>query len=99
NPSALGAMLETFVHGELLKSLPFQDKDFRLYHWRGANQREIDVIADGGEGLVGIEVKASTAVTDGDMRTLRWFGTDGPGRTRSFTGIVFYLGAERVTRS
>ena len=34
DPSALGAMLESFVHGEVLKSLPYQENDFRLYHWR-----------------------------------------------------------------
>jgi len=97
NPTALGPMLETFAHGELVKSLPFQERDIRLYHWRGANKAEIDVVADAGDGLVGIEVKASTAVAAGDVRTLRWFGAEGPGRARRFTGIVFYLGTERLT--
>lgn len=95
--SELGHLLETFVFGEILRSLPLHDQDYRLYHWRSRDQREIDIIVDGVDRLVGIEVKASSSVSKSDFRHLRWFGSDGPGKTRSFTGVVFYLGAEKLT--
>ena len=54
DPGALGSMLESFVHGELQKSLANQQNDFRLYHWRSENQKEIDILAESAKRLVGI---------------------------------------------
>lgn len=97
DPTALGAMLETFVHGEILKSLPYQQHDFRLYHWRSSHQKEIDILAESATRLVGIEVKASSSIDDADLKHLRNFAKDGPGKSRQFTGIVFYLGEHKLT--
>ena len=97
DPTALGAMLETFVHGEILKSLPYQQHDFRLYHWRSSHQKEIDILAESATRLVGIEVKASSSIDDADLKHLRNFAKDGPGNSRQFTGIVFYLGEHKLT--
>ena len=76
DPSALGAMLESFVHGEVLKSLPYQENDFRLYHWRSTHQKEIDIMAESATRLVGIEVKASSTIDDSDLKHLRSFAKD-----------------------
>ncbi|MBL1422588.1 MAG: DUF4143 domain-containing protein, partial [Alphaproteobacteria bacterium] len=73
------------------------DNDFRLFHWRSADKREIDIVADAGNHLVGIEVKSSSSVAKDDFKHLKWFANDGPGRTRTCTGIVFYLGDEKLT--
>ena len=97
NPSALGGLLESFVVGEFQRALPLQDADNRLYHWRSADQREIDILIDGGSQLVNVEVKSSASVSGDDFKHLKWFATDGPGRSRSCTGIVFYLGHEKLT--
>ncbi|AQS50050.1 ATPase (plasmid) [Thioclava nitratireducens] len=97
SPEALGGLLESFVVGELQRALPMQDEDYRLYHWRSADRREVDILIDGGHRLVGIEVKAATTVAAGDFKHLRWFATDGPGKGRSTVGIVFYLGHEKLT--
>ena len=97
NPSALGGLLESFVVGEFQRALPLQDADNRLYHWRSADQREIDILIDGGSQLVNVEVKSSASVSGDDFKHLKWFSTDGPGRSRSCTGIVFYLGHEKLT--
>lgn len=96
-PTALGPMLESFVHGEILKSLPYQNSDFRLYHWRSTHQREIDILAESATRLIGIEVKASSSIDDRDLKNLRDFAASGPGKSRQFTGIVFYLGAHKLT--
>jgi predicted AAA+ superfamily ATPase len=97
NPQALGSLLESFVLNELLRAVPMQDADYRLYHWRSADQREIDILIDGGSHLVCVEIKASASVSGEDFKHLKWFSKDGPGRSRTCTGIVFYLGQEKLT--
>lgn len=96
-PEALGGLLESFVAGELQRALPMQDDDYRFYHWRSADRREIDVLIDGGHRLVGVEVKAAASVSADDFKHLRWFAKDGPGRGRRVSGIVLYLGQEKLT--
>ncbi len=98
NAPAFGHFLETFVFNEILRSLELQRQDYRLYHWRSPDRREVDMVVDGVDSLVGIEVKASSSVAKADFRHLQWFGSkQGPGGTRSFTGIVFYLGQHKLT--
>ena len=92
NPTALGAILETFVHAELSKCLPYQDNHWRLYHWRDQRGREIDILAESGRTLVGFEMKASATVNSDDFKHLRWFRDEGPGSTWDVVGIVIYLG-------
>lgn len=97
SPQALGGLLESFVLNEIQKAQPLQDHDFRLFHWRSADKREIDILVDGGTHLIGVEVKSSSSVSADDFKHLKWFAQEGPGRTRSCTGIVFYLGEEKLT--
>ncbi len=97
NPTALGSLLESFVFAELLRSAPYQDGGLRLYHWRDHHGREIDILAESGEQLVAIEIKASTSVNVGDFRHLDWFAAKGPGRNRKVASIVLYLGPERIS--
>ena len=96
-PEALGGVMESFVHGELSKNLPYQSDVWRLYHWRRDQGREIDVIAEAGRRLVLVEVKASSTVGEGDFRHLRWFRREGPGKSWETTGIVVYLGEHALT--
>lgn len=97
DPTALGGILESFVFNEILRAVELQHQDFRLYHWRNADKREIDILVDGGTHLVGIEVKASATVAKSDFKHLDWFATDGPGRTRTVTAIVFYMGQSMLS--
>lgn len=97
NPTALGGLLETFVHAELLKNLPFQDEDWRLYHWRGERGREVDIVAERDRDLVLIEVKASATVAGSDLVNLRWFMREGPGRGRAVTSILIHLGERALS--
>ena len=96
-PQALGGLLESFVVGELQRAMPLQDADYRLYHWRSSEQREIDIVVDGGQHLACIEVKSSASVSTDDFKHLKWFATQGPGRSKTCTGIVFYLGREKLS--
>lgn len=96
-PQALGALLESYVVGEVQRALPMQYADYRLYHWRSAEQREIDLLIDGGSHLTCVEVKSSTTVSSQDFKHLKWFAKEGPGRSKACTGIVFYMGTEKLS--
>ena len=91
-PALLGGILETFAFGEILKNLPYQQDMWRLYHWRDSRGREIDVLAEAGDKLVGFEIKAAATVSTEDFKHLRWFTEQGAGRNHDVTGIVLYLG-------
>ena len=97
NPAALGGLMESFVYSELMRSAPYQDENFRFYHWRDSRGREIDILAESATQLIGIEVKASTTVSAQDFKHLRWFAEKGPRTTKKVTGLVFYLGQEKLS--
>ncbi|MDQ0323321.1 putative AAA+ superfamily ATPase [Pararhizobium capsulatum DSM 1112] len=92
NPTALGGLFENFVHNELWKSLPYQKRDWRLYHWRHQRGREIDIVAEADRTLVGFEMKTSTTVDASDFQHLQWFQDEGPGRSWTVIGVVIYMG-------
>ena len=97
DPTAFGGLLESFVLGELVRSLPMQEARFRLWHWSDpAKKREIDIVAESRDRLVAIEVKASRTVSARDFRHLKWFASEGPGARRRVTSILFYLGDETL---
>ena len=96
-PAAFGAVLESYVLNELLRAAPMQDAEYRFYHWRSADKREIDILIESGSRLIGIEIKAAATVDARDFRHLHWFASEGPGRKRQFAGLVFYFGAEKLT--
>ena len=95
--TALGGLMETFVFNEIIRSLPFQAGDIRLYHWRNRDKREIDIIVDANSHLVCIEVKSSSTVHAADFKHIKWFAQDGPGCARVVSGVVFYLGDQRLS--
>jgi len=54
--------------------------------------REIDILAEHERSLVAIEVKAAATLDSADLKNIRWFKAEGPGKTWQVIGIVFYLG-------
>ena len=91
NATALGPLVETFTYSELLKNLPYQRERWTLYHWRGKHH-EVDFVAESGRTLIAIETKAAVSLNDDDLKNLRWFKSQGPGKTWNVVGIVIYLG-------
>jgi predicted AAA+ superfamily ATPase len=97
NPTALGSIMESFIFNEIQRSLPFQEKEFKLYHWRNRDKREIDILADADTHLVGIEVKTAATVSNNDFRHMKWFAKEGPGKSRTMTSVIFYLGEHKLS--
>ena len=67
-----GPVLETFVLGELLKLASWADDRYAFSHFRDKERNEVDIVIEDGLGrIVGVEVKASATVSEGDFAGLR----------------------------
>jgi len=86
----LGQLLETFVFGEIEKQASAHPERVSLYHLRDRDGYEVDIVVQRGTHHVGIEVKAASAVDQGDFRGLkRLRELLGP---RFHSGVVLYDG-------
>jgi predicted AAA+ superfamily ATPase len=91
SPRAFGALLETFVVNELEKDLGWAGTQARLFHFRSADRREVDVVIEDRSGrVVGIEVRASATPTQADFDGLRALQRLTGGRF--VRGVVLHLG-------
>jgi uncharacterized protein len=89
---AYGALLETFVFSEILKSASWADQRFAFSHYRDKDQNEVDIIIeDRTRKIVGLEVKASATVSSSDFSGLRKMA-EAAGK-RFVAGVVLYDGA------
>lgn len=87
-----GKLIETFVHNELAAQIDANNGKYELFHYRDREQREIDFLIEREDNaLLGIEVKAGSAVNQADFKHLKWF-RDNIAKDRPFTGIVLYSG-------
>lgn len=69
--TAFGALLETFVLGELLKLASWNIEPLGFFHFRDRYRNEVDIVIEDSRGrLVGIEVKAAATVTTSDFSGL-----------------------------
>jgi uncharacterized protein len=91
SPLQFGALLETFVVGELHKTLGWSDIRARLFHFRSSDRREVDIVLEDPRGrIVGIEVRASSTPSQADFAGLR-FLQELAGQ-RFVRGVVLHLG-------
>jgi len=87
-----GKLLENFAFNELASLVDAGNGEYELHHYRDREKREIDFIITRDDGaILGIEVKAATAVQRSDFKHLKWFRDRIAGRN-SFTGVVLYCG-------
>lgn len=90
-----GAMFETFVAAELVKSFEHAGREAPLYHWRAASGHEIDLLLDLGDRLLPIEVKSGQTVVPDLLRNLEWWtALHGNPNTR---GVLVSGGTEAYT--
>jgi hypothetical protein len=88
---ALGGLVETFVHAELLKLTAVSEFPVSVWQFRENDNREIDFILEGpGGAVVGIEVKATTSPGADSAKHLRWL-RDRLGE-RFTAGVILHLG-------
>jgi predicted AAA+ superfamily ATPase len=87
--SAFGALLESFVFGEVMKLLSWSDLRLAPFHFRDQDGHEVDIVLEREDGAIaGIEVKASATVLSGDFAGLRKLA-DAAGKRFAF-GVVLY---------
>jgi hypothetical protein len=88
---ALGGLVETFVHAELMRLRTVSEIPVSIWQFRENDNREIDFILEGPGGtVVGIEVKATTSPGADSAKHLRWL-RDRLGE-RFTAGLVLHLG-------
>lgn len=84
-------MIETWVYQQLV---PFTDlsRDWKLYHFRNREGKEIDFILERKNGdLLCFEVKASEGIKSEHFKNLRWF-REKFGQGRRIKTVVLYCG-------
>lgn len=87
-----GKIVETFIFNELAAQIEASDMEYSLFHYRDREQREIDFLVEREDGsILGIEVKAGSAIKADHFKHLRWFKDNIAGKN-SFVGIVLYSG-------
>ena len=97
NPDLSGKLMETFVFQELAAQIDL-DSDYSLYQYRDAKKHEIDFIVEKeNEGMAGIEVKASSRVSNEDFVQQRWFRKNIIKGKLPFVGIVLYSGEDTLS--
>lgn len=86
-----GHLLETFVVGEILKQVSWQDEPLQVSHLRTHDGVEVDALIEGPDGgVTAVEVKAGSQVRTADLRGLRLL-RDRLGE-RFIAGVVLHLG-------
>lgn len=89
-----GPLLETYVVGELAKQASWSERPVELRHYRDRDQREVDVVLERGQDIVGIEVKATATPNVRHARHLTYLRDRiGP---RFKLGVVLYTGEHVV---
>jgi len=90
-PQALGALLETFVVNELQKQLGWARARARLFHFRSADRKEVDIVIEDATGhIVGVEVRATATPGQADFSGLR--ALKELAGERFVRGVVLHLG-------
>ena len=87
-----GAVFESFVVSELIKSFAGQRRDPPLYFWRDATGHEVDVLIDTGGRVVPVEVKSGQTVAADALAGLLWW-TSIPGNPNR-GGILVHGGTD-----
>ena len=68
-----GAIFESFVVSELIKSFANRRREAPVFFWRDVSRHEIDALIDLGDRLVPVEVKSGETVPADAVRNLEWW--------------------------
>ena len=89
-----GAIMETAVLSEIVKTLTHRGLEPRVYFWRTMSGSEVDFVVETESGLVPIEVKLSATPKPAMAATIKNFQADAEGKATS--GYVVHPGDIRL---
>jgi len=93
--SFAGALFENFVASELTKQATWSDHDVRLFHFRTAGGREVDIVIEDKDGSVaGIELKLGSSPNVKDFAGLTYLRDKLKKRFKA--GVVIHTGPETL---
>lgn len=95
--SSRGAIFESFVISELMKTYLHQGKEPDLYFWRDSVGHEIDLLLDHGGEVVPIEIKSGETLAEDAFAGLRYW-LDLAGMAAAPAALV-YGGSRSLRRS
>lgn len=90
----MGPLLESYVVAEIAKQLSWAEQPTRLLQFRDRYQREVDIVIERGQSVVGIEVKATSTPRPGDARHLAFLRDRLGDRFRC--GVVLHTGKQQL---
>jgi predicted AAA+ superfamily ATPase len=71
NGAMNGAILETYVFSEIVKSYRHNGKNIRIFFYRDSSKREIDFLLENDGTLYPIEVKRKASPTESDVKNFK----------------------------
>jgi hypothetical protein len=87
-----GKLIETFAFNEIMAQVDAGDGRYELFHYRDREKREIDFLIEREDNaLLGVEIKAGSAIEKKDFNHMRWFQKN-LAKSRTFVGIILYTG-------
>jgi uncharacterized protein len=95
DPSLAGALAENFVMMELVKQSAWSETTPKVFFWRTASGREVDIVLEDRAGrIVGLEVKAAATLNANDTAGLRALAAEAG--KKWIRGIVLYTGLDVI---
>ena len=87
-----GKLIETFAFNEIMAQVDAGDDRYELSHYRDREKREIDFLIEREDNaLLGIEIKAGSAIGKNDFKHMKWFQNN-LAKSKEFIGIILYTG-------
>jgi hypothetical protein len=87
-----GKLIETFAFNEIAAQVDAANGRYELFHYRDREKREIDFLIEREDNaLLGVEIKAGSAVNKNDFKHLKWFQNN-LAMNKEFIGIILYTG-------
>jgi len=87
-----GKLIETFAFNEIMAQVDAGDGRYELFHYRDREKREIDFLIEREDNaLLGIEIKAGSAIGKNDFKHMKWFQNN-LAKSKKFIGIILYTG-------
>jgi uncharacterized protein len=87
-----GKLMETFAFNEIMAQVEAGDGLYELFHYRDREKREIDFLIEREDNaLLGIEIKAGSAIGKNDFKHMKWFQNNLV-KNQTFIGLILYTG-------